>query len=83
MKRTPPWDPLADEEWKEHNRFPGETQDSVTGETLDPRKVKEGCEEEMGFMKNMHVWDRVTRDQAQRDPEEQIVGARWVFAKHG
>lgn len=31
----------------------------------------------------MHVWDRVTREQAQRDPEGKIVGTRCVFAKEG
>ena len=37
----------------------------------------------MGFMVKMHVWDRVTREQAKREPEGQIVGTRWVFAKKG
>ena len=48
---------------------------------LDPTRVKPGCEEEIGFMAKMYVWDRVTREQAQRDPEGKIVGTRWVFAK--
>ena len=37
----------------------------------------------MGFMSQMHVWDRVTREQARQDPEGQIVGTRWVFVKKG
>ena len=57
---------------------PGETRDSTTGEVLDPAKVKEGCAEEMGFMAKMHVWGRVTQDQALEDPEGHLVGTRWV-----
>ena len=60
-----------------------ETRDSTTGEILDSNKVHEGCEEEMGFMSQMHVWDRVTRETARQDPEGKIVGTRWVFVKKG
>ena len=41
------------------NKYVGsqcDTQDSVTGEVLDPRKVKEGCDEEAGFMPKIW-WD--------------------------
>ena len=34
-------------------------------------------------MSQMGVWDRVTREEAQRDPEGKIVGTRWVFVKKG
>ena len=34
-------------------------------------------------MSKMHVWDRVTREQARQDPEGHIVGTRWVFVKNG
>ena len=61
----------------------GETRDSTTGEVLDPAKVKEGCAEETGLMSLMHVWDRVTREQARQGPEGKIVGTRWVFVKKG
>ena len=63
------WEAFAEEEWKEFNKHPGETRDSVTGEVLVLAKVKQGCEEEMVCMAKMHVWDRVTREQAQMDPE--------------
>merc|ERR1712086_855718 len=31
----------------------------------------------------MHVWDRVTREEALRDPEGKIVGTRWVYVDKG
>ena len=34
-------------------------------------------------MSQMGVWDRVTREEAQSDPEGKIVGTRWVFVKKG
>lgn len=34
-------------------------------------------------MSQMHVWDRVTRESALKDPEGKIVGTRWVFTKKG
>ena len=61
----------------------GETRDSTTGEVLDPAKVQEGCSEDMGCMSQMKVWDRVTREEAQQDPDGKIVGTRWVFVKKG
>ena len=75
------WEHLANQRWEECQSYPGQTRDSVTGEALDPAKVDEGCHEELGFMSQMHVWDRVTREQALRDPEGKIVGTRWVFVK--
>ena len=77
------WEQLANDQWASAWGSPGETLDSTTGETLDPAKVEEGCQEEMGFMSQMHVWDRVTREEAKRDPEGKIVGTRWVFVKKG
>ena len=56
---------------------------STTGEALDPAKVEAGCDEELGFMRDMHVWDKVTREQAHQDPEGKVVGTRWVFVKKG
>ena len=63
------WEDLANRRWEESTSYPGETRDSTTGEMLDPAKVNEGCEEEMEFMSQMHVWDRVTREEARNDPE--------------
>ena len=34
-------------------------------------------------MRDMHVWDKVTREQAHQDPEGKVVGTRWVFVKKG
>ena len=85
------WESIANQRWQEHTHAsgarvpaaPGEILNSTTGELLDPRKVQEGCEEEMKFMSHMHVWDKVIRVSAQNDPEGNIVGTRWVFVKKG
>ena len=77
------WEELAGQEWERAMSTPGETRDGTTGELLDPSKVQEGCDEEMGFMSQMHVWDRVTRESAKPYPEGTIVGTRWVFVKKG
>ena len=77
------WENLASHKWEESMSNGLETRYSTTGEILDSNKVHEGCEEEMGFMSQMHVWDRVTRETARQDPEGKIVGTRWVFVKKG
>ena len=77
------WEDLATQRWQEYSQFSNETVDSTTGEILDPAKVKAVCDEELGFMSHMHVWDKVTREQAQSDPDGKIVGYRWVFVKKG
>lgn len=76
------WEDLASQRWTEFMCLPGETRESTTGEVLDPAKVIEGRDEEMGLMSPMHVWDRVTREQARQYREGQIVGARWVIVKN-
>lgn len=46
--------------------------------------MREGCEEETGFMAKMRVWDRVTRGQAQMDPDGTDGGYEMdVCAKKG
>ena len=75
------WEHIACQKWEEFQSDQGGTRDSTTGEVLDPTKVEEGCQEEMGFMSQMHVWNRVTREEAFRDPEGKIVGTRWVLLK--
>ena len=75
------WEDLANQKWEESTNRPGETRDSTTGEILDPAKVVEGCEEEMGVMYQMRVWDRVTREEARKDVEGEIGGTRLVFVK--
>ena len=77
------WDDLANQRWQEHSQTSNGVVDSTTGESLDPTKVQAGCDEEMGFMTQMHVWDKVPRVQAQNDPDGKIVGTRWVFVKKG
>ena len=68
------WENLANQRWQEYPQFANETLDSTTGEILEPAKVKAGCDEELGFMKQMHVWDKVPRKQAQNDPERENRG---------
>ena len=75
------WEELANERWVEATWPAEETRDSTSGELLDPKKVHEGCQEELGFMSQMGVWDKVTREKAKNDPEGKIVGTRWVFVK--
>ena len=77
------WEDFANRRWEESQSYPGETRDSTTGELLDPARVDEGCDEEMGFMAQMHVWDRATRKEARNDPEGKIVGTRWFLVKKG
>ena len=77
------WEELANQRWTEATWPAEETRDSTSGELLDPKKVHEGCQEELGFMSQMGVWDKVTREKARNDPEGKIVGTRWVFVKKG
>ena len=80
---TSTWENLATQRWQEYSQFSNETVDSTTGEILDPDKVQAGCADELGSMTQMRVRDKVTREQAQSDPEGKIVGTRWVFVKKG
>ena len=75
------WEDIANQRWQEHSQNSNGVVDSTTGESLEPAKVQAGCDEEMGFMAQMHVWDKVPRAQAQSDPDGKIVGTRWVFVK--
>ena len=77
------WQELANQRWEESTWPAEETRDSTSGELLDPKKVDEGCQEELGFMSQMGVWDKVTREYAKSDPDGQIVGTRWVLVKKG
>ena len=77
------WEDLATQRWQEHSQFSNETVDSTTGEVLDPERVQEGCDDELVFMTQMRVWDKVPREQAQNDPEGKIVGTRWVVVQKG
>ena len=68
------WQELAKQRWEESTWPAEETRDSTSGELLDPRKVEEGCQEELGFMSQMGVWDKVTREYAKSDPERKTSG---------
>ena len=77
------WEELANQRWTEATWPAEETRDCTSGELLDPKKGHEGCQEELGFMSQMGVWDQVTRGKAKTNPEGKIVGTRWVFVKKG
>ena len=74
---------LATQKWQEYSQLSNEIVDSTTREVLDPDKVQAGCDEELGFMTQMRVWDKVSREQALNDSDGKIVGTRWVFVKKG
>ena len=76
------WEDLATQKWQEYSQFSNETVDSTTGEILEPAKVQAGYDEELGFMKQMHVWNKVSRE-PKNNPEGNIVGTRWVFVNKG
>ncbi len=63
------WEELANQQWGESEWPAEEARDSTSGELLEPKKVHGGCQEELGFMSQMGVWDRVTRESAKNDPE--------------
>ena len=77
------WEGWLHEEWSESSRTDGMVCDSTTGKVLDPAKVKEGRKEELGYMRMMHVWDRVPRSEAAQDGQGKIVGTRWVYVDKG
>ena len=50
---------------------------------IDPGKVKDGREEDLGYMRKMHVRDRVPRSEAARDDQGNIVGTGRVYVDKG
>ncbi len=56
------WEELANQQWGESEWPAEEARDSTSGELLEPKKVHGGCQEELGFMSQMGVWDKVTRE---------------------
>ena len=56
--------------------------DDVTSEDLDPKLVKKARQVELVFFSNMHVYDKVPRQQ-QRDSGGKIIGTRWVDTNKG
>ena len=51
-------------EWKTWTGPQNAVCDTTTGQPLDMRKVKVGRDEELEWMRKMHVWDRVPRHEA-------------------
>ena len=51
--------------------------DSTTGEDLDASQARAGCDEELEYMRDMKVWDRVLRTEVQG----KVIGTRWVYVK--
>ena len=51
--------------------------DSATGEELAASQVRAGCDEELEYMRDMSVWDRIPRAQVR----DKIIGTRWVYVK--
>ena len=61
----------------DHDYFYEGLRDSSTGEELDASQVHAGCDEELEYMKQMAVWDRVPRAEVQ----DKVIGTRWVYVK--
>ena len=55
------WEELANERSTAATWPAEETRDSTSGELMDPKKVHDGCQEELGCMSQIGVWDKVTR----------------------
>jgi len=70
------------EEWETWTGPHDAVCDSTTGKPLDVRKVKVGRNEELEWMRKMHVWDRVPRHEAAQGGHK-IVGTRWVYVDKG
>ena len=58
------WKENGGEEWKTWNGPYHSVCDSTTGQARDMTKVKAGRGEELEWMRKMHVWDRVLRNEA-------------------
>ena len=56
--------------------------DDVSGAMLDPKLVRDGRDVEMGFFKNMRVYDKVLRSE-QADTGGKIIGTKWIDTNKG
>ena len=56
--------------------------DDVSGACLDPALVRAGCEVEIGFFKDMVVYDRVPRSDQQKTGGK-IIGTKWIDTSKG
>ena len=56
--------------------------DDVSGADLDPELVKAGRAVEMGFFKNMVVYDRVPRAE-QKETHGKVIGTKWIDTNKG
>ena len=50
---------------------------AIVPEELDASQVRAGCDEELEYMRQMSVWDRIPRAQAR----DKVIGTRWVYVK--
>ena len=73
----------CEREFWEDNQTLGGACDSVTGEALSPKEVQEGCDEEMGFLKKMHVWDQVNPGAGPKIPIWENMGHAMGVRKEG
>ncbi len=60
-----------------------ECKDSVTGQLLAPRLVKEARRTEMEYFESMEVWVTKNRSDAFRDMGKAPISARWVDVNKG
>lgn len=66
------------EQWKCDKPQKGD-RDEITGAPLDPKLVRQGVKEELGFMRQHEVWTKMLRaDVLRQNPQAKIIKARWV-----
>ena len=75
-------DDMCEEEVEWDSHWKAEFDDS-TGEALDPKEVKKGCDAEMTRFKTMKVYEYVLRGIAKQNPNGKFVGVRWVKVNKG
>jgi hypothetical protein len=61
----------------------GETYDEITGATLPPDLVKKARAEEVDFMLEWGVWERVPVAECWRDTGKAPIGSKWVDVNKG
>ena len=68
-------------EWQQ-NSGTGYAWDDVTGAALDAQEVRRAREDEMEFIRNMRVYDKVPRSWAWR-AGKRVIGVRWIDINKG
>ena len=69
---------IEGEDWKTWSGPQNAVFDITIGRPLDMRKVTAGRNEELEWMRKMHVWDRVPRHEP-TSWGQKIIGTRWVY----